>query len=105
MVYYAPTAKPPLAPQLAAALQDAAKDRPKLTFAPLSGGYVTDHVSNTPVTVTGVTGHLGLRAVIYKTPIHEDDDGDPPLLEVPGERGLHHQALLPDCADLASGRE
>jgi hypothetical protein len=77
MVYYAPTAKPPLAPQLAAALQDAAKERPKLTFASLSGGFVTDHSSNTPVTVTGVTGHLGLRAVIYKTPIHEDDDGDP----------------------------
>jgi hypothetical protein len=77
MVYYPPTAKPPLDPQLAAALQEAAKLRPKLTFAPLSGGFVTDHSSNTPVTVTGVTGHLGLRAVVYKTPIHEDDDGDP----------------------------
>ena len=62
MVYYAPTAKPPLAPELAAALQDAAKDRPKLTFAPLSGGYVTDHVSNTPVSVTGVVVYAMLAA-------------------------------------------
>jgi hypothetical protein len=77
MVFYPPTAKPPIDPQLAAELREAAKRRPQLTFAPLPGGFVTDHSSNTPVTVTGVTGHLGLRAVIYKTVIHEDDDGDP----------------------------
>jgi hypothetical protein len=70
-------AKRPLDPFLANALREE-PFRPSLSFEPLPGRFVSDHVTNNPVTVTRVSSPTrGLQALLYKTPIHEDDDGDP----------------------------
>src|SRR5438552_15830530 len=70
-------AKPALDPPLAAALRDT-PFRPSLSFDPRPGHFVANHVANERISVTRV-GHptRRLQALIYKTPIHEDDDGDP----------------------------
>jgi len=70
-------AKRPLDPALANALRES-PFRPSLSFDPLPGRFVSDHVTNNPISVTRVSSPTrGLQALLYKTPIHEDFDGDP----------------------------
>ena len=51
--------------------------RPQLTFSRLPGKFETDPESRDPVTVWRVNSPWGVKALIYKTRIIEDDDGDP----------------------------
>ena len=50
---------------------------------PLAGTYVDDPESNGPVTVWRVNSPWGVKALIYKTRIIEDDDGDPEAYAAP----------------------
>jgi hypothetical protein len=70
-------------PVVADALRRQRDVKPKLEFERLPGSYVSDHSSMSPVTVTRVTGHLGLKALLYKTPVHMDFDGDPEAYAAP----------------------
>ena len=56
---------------------------PQLDFDWLPGAYVSDHSSMSPVTVTRVAFNGGIKALIYKSPIHEDYDGDPEAYAAP----------------------
>ena len=59
------------------------KYRPRLTFDRLAGNFVTDPESNGPVTVWRANSPWGVKALIYKTRIIEDDDGDPEAYAAP----------------------
>lgn len=57
--------------------------RPQLTFDRLPGAFETDPESHLPVAVWRVSSPWGVKALIYKTSIIEDDDGDPEAYAAP----------------------
>jgi hypothetical protein len=102
MVTYPP--RPPKDPFVADLLRN--PPRPSLEFRRLDGEFVTDHTSRRPITVTQVLGYGTPRALIYKTPIHEDWDGDPEAYAAPisaanlrPRGGVMHETSLKNATD------